>query len=170
MARAVRRSSLAEEWGAIRQIEETDILLGIAEQETDHSSLDPAQALRLARAARETLLSEERLAVLKLREFETIITGLQDAVEEAHARVEEADYQVGSILSYLNSAGIRIPQDSTTKQKESLSFASSLSDLETEHKDSGLFAFLTSDHEALDASDSDSGVFFNAEHGGNILD
>lgn len=82
------------------------MLLQIEEQGGDCTSLSVPIALRLARAARDTLISEERLALLRVKEYEIHLGNLQDNAEEAHARVQEADHQVGSLLSCLDSCGI----------------------------------------------------------------
>ncbi|KAF9477724.1 hypothetical protein BDN70DRAFT_880824 [Pholiota conissans] len=109
MAKETRKSLEAEEQGAQNSIVESNLILRIVDGST--SSLDPSTALRLARAVRDTLVSEENVAKLKLEEAQLLLQNLHDAVEEAHARVNEANDQVGALLHYFDSNGIRIPKD-----------------------------------------------------------
>ena len=98
----------AEERAAAQELLETKMLLEAAQHGDDFTSLDPQTAINVARAARNTLLAEEHLAVSRVQECEAVLTGLRDAVDEVHARVEDANLQVGRLLNIMNEQGIRL--------------------------------------------------------------
>jgi len=108
IAKAKRLKSAAEEKVAAQELYETSMLLEAVQRGDDFTSLDPQTAINIARAARDTLIAEEHLAVSRVQECEAILTGLRDAVEEVHARVEDANLQVGRLLNIMNSQGIHI--------------------------------------------------------------
>ncbi|KAF9473604.1 hypothetical protein BDN70DRAFT_937301 [Pholiota conissans] len=111
IAKESRKSLDAEERGAAQHIIESDILLEIVKEGAadNKGTLSPRTALRLARAVRNTLTSEETIARLKLQEAKMLIRNLEDDLEEASARVYEANSQVGYLLEYFTRSGVYIP-------------------------------------------------------------
>ena len=99
----------AEEKAAAQELLETKMLLEAAQRGDDFTSLDPETAISVARAAHNTLLAEEHLAVSKVQECEVILTSLRDAVDEVRAQVEDTNLQVGRLLNIMNNQGIHIP-------------------------------------------------------------
>ena len=99
----------AEERAAAQELLETKMLLEAAQRGDDFTSLDPEMAINVARAARNTLLAEEHLALSRVEECEAILTSLRDAVDEVRTRVEDANLQVGRLLNIMNNEGIHIP-------------------------------------------------------------
>lgn len=108
LARAKRIKLAAEEKAAAQELFETTMLLEAAQRGDDFTSLDPNTAINVARAARDTLIAEEHLAISRVQECEVVLTSLRDAVDEVHARVEDANLQVGKLLNIMNAQGIHI--------------------------------------------------------------
>ena len=108
IAKAKRLKLAAEEKVAAQELYETTMLLEAVKHGDDFTSLDPKTAINVARAARDTLMAEEHLAISRVQECEAVLTGLHDAVEEVHARVKDANLQVGRLLSIINSQGIHV--------------------------------------------------------------
>lgn len=108
IARAKRLKLAAEEKAAAQELLETSMLLEAAQRGDDFTSLDPEMAIGVARAARDTLLAEEHLAVSRVQECEATLTALRDAVDEVRAQVEDANLQVGRLLNIMNDNGIHI--------------------------------------------------------------
>ena len=78
------------------------------------STSDGQVALDLARAARNSLVAEYRVARARLKECRYMAKTLSDAVDEAHSHVQDANRQLGAVLNAF--------------QKEGRSFAHSQSD------------------------------------------
>lgn len=76
-----------------KQQQELQTLLYAEEQGSGSNSLDPQVALALARATRDVLTAEEEAAKLRILECEQLLETLKDAADDAHARVEDANYQ-----------------------------------------------------------------------------
>lgn len=108
IAKAKRVKLAAEEKAAAQELLETTMLLEAAKRGDDFTSLDPETAISVARAARDTLLAEEHLAVSRVQECEAVLTSLHDAVDEVRARLEDANLQVGRLLNIMNDNGIHI--------------------------------------------------------------
>lgn len=100
MARAIRQRSQAEEIEAIRLAEEGDIL-----EDTSHLVDQPAaqQALRIARAARDTVAAAHQTASYRIQVAEQVLSRLRDDLEETNSWVREAEIQIGEILEVLAS-------------------------------------------------------------------
>lgn len=90
------------------QFHESSIVLDAARKGSYYISLEPQTAIDVARAAREILLSEEHLLLAVIREREEELIDLRDALEEVHARVGDADRQVGVLSSVFERLGIPI--------------------------------------------------------------
>ena len=73
-----------------------------------HATLDPQNALRLARAARDVVHAEYQTAYIRIREGELRLETLRDAAEQAHATWCDANDQVGTILTFCHRKGLRI--------------------------------------------------------------
>ena len=84
------------------------MLLEAAQCGDDFTSLNPKMAIHVARAARDTLIAEEHLALSRVQECEAVLTSLCDAVDEVRAWVEDANLQVGKLLNIMNDQGIHI--------------------------------------------------------------
>lgn len=95
----IRRRVSSEEEHLKKQQQELQTLLYAEEQGTGCNALDPQVALALARATRDALAAEEEAAKLRILECEQLLETLKDAAEDAHARVEDANCQIGQILS-----------------------------------------------------------------------
>ena len=108
IAKAKQLKLAAEEKAAAQELLETTVLLEAAKGGNDFTSLDPETAISIARAAWDTLLVEEHLAVSRVQECEVILTSLQDAVDEVCARLEDANLQVGRLLNIINENRIHI--------------------------------------------------------------
>lgn len=85
-----------------------NILLVAAERGFDWSALDAPLALALARATRNTLQAEEQALKHRILECEGILAALKDSHDNACARVDDANHQVGSIMSIFDREGLSI--------------------------------------------------------------
>lgn len=108
IAKAKRLKLAAEENVAAQELFETTMLLEAAQRGDDFTSLDPKTAIHVARAARDTLIAEEHLALSRVQECEAVLTSLRDAVDEVRARVEDANLQVRKLLNIMNDQGIHV--------------------------------------------------------------
>lgn len=79
-----------------------------AEMGADFTSLDPQSAINLARAAQETLVAEECVAVTWANECEAFLYFLRNSIDEARGHVEDANYQIGAMMNIFNTCGIRV--------------------------------------------------------------
>lgn len=79
-----------------------------SENGSSWSCLEPQLALTLARAARDTLMAEEKTARLRIRECEDMLATLKDSLDDAQARVTDSHQQIASILTFIDQQGIRI--------------------------------------------------------------
>ncbi|KJA18715.1 hypothetical protein HYPSUDRAFT_57030 [Hypholoma sublateritium FD-334 SS-4] len=68
-----------------------------------HDKEKHRQALRLAKATRNTLYLENQLAIQRMREAEIVLSILRSEVQHTDHNVEEADVQVGMARAYLKS-------------------------------------------------------------------
>ncbi|KJA15177.1 hypothetical protein HYPSUDRAFT_208101 [Hypholoma sublateritium FD-334 SS-4] len=102
-----RRADAEEEQQRKLQLE-MNVLLHAAERGQDWTSLDGSFALAVARAARDALAAEEDAANKRIIECQHMLATLQDARDEARGRVKEADFQVGSIMSFFKRAGLEL--------------------------------------------------------------
>jgi hypothetical protein len=84
------------------------ILMHAADNGFNWTALEPQLAVALARAARDTLIAEEESTKLRIDECENLLSTLKDEMDDIHARVEDANQQVASILSFLNQEGVQI--------------------------------------------------------------
>jgi len=85
IAKAKRLKLATEENVAAQELFETTMLLEAAQRGDDFTSLDPKTAINVARAARNTLIAEEHLALSRVQECEAILTSLHDTVDEVRA-------------------------------------------------------------------------------------
>ena len=72
------------------------------------TALEPQLALALARATRDTLMAEEKAAKLRVHECENLLETLKDSVDDAQVRLEDANHQVGTIISFLDEYGVDV--------------------------------------------------------------
>jgi hypothetical protein len=63
------------------------------------------KALAIARAARDTLLAEERLANVRVIEAKLQLRSSKEAAEAARSKVNMADQQVGRLMNEIDSQG-----------------------------------------------------------------
>lgn len=104
----IRRRVSSEEEHLKKQQQELQTLLFAEEQGSGCNALHPQVALALARATRDALTAEEEAAKLRVLECEQLLETLKDAAEDAHARVEDANFQIGQILSIFDRQGIQV--------------------------------------------------------------
>lgn len=104
----IRRRVASEEEHLKKQHQELQTLLYAEEQGSGCNTLDPQVALALARATRDALTAEEEAAKLRIMECEQLLETLKDAAEDAHARVEDANWQIGQILSIFDRHKMRV--------------------------------------------------------------
>lgn len=106
----IRRRVSSEEEHLKKQRQELSTLLYAEEQGLGSGchTLEPQVALALARATRDALAAEEEAAKLRIEECEQHLETLKDAAEDAHARVEDANYQVGQVLSFFDHQEMRV--------------------------------------------------------------
>ena len=101
-----RRRAAAEEKQAQKQREEANVLMFATENGFRWTSLEPRLALALARAARDTIMAEEEVAKLRIKECEDRLETLKDAADHVHARAADANMQVGVLLNSFDRQGI----------------------------------------------------------------
>lgn len=99
---------MAEECKHAKELEEINLLYAASKGGTDYRLFEPQMAMKLARAARDTLLAEETYAKTRLEECEALMDAFRDDVEEVHSRVFDANMQLGYILNALNKWGINL--------------------------------------------------------------
>ena len=104
----IRKRVSSEEEHLKKQQQELQTLLYTEEQGSDCDTLDPQVALALARATRDALTAEEEAAKLQILECEQLLETLKDAAEDAHARVEDANCQIGQILSIFDRQKMQV--------------------------------------------------------------
>ena len=104
----IRRRVRSEEEHLKKQQQELQTLLYAEEQGSGCNALDPPVALGLARATRDALIAEEDAAKLRILECEQLLETLKDAADDAHARVEDANCQIGQILSIFDQQEIQV--------------------------------------------------------------
>jgi hypothetical protein len=90
------------------QAKELKILMLASQKGLNWAALDPQLALALARAARDTLMAEEETAKLKILECKNLLATLKDTLDDARARVEDANQQISSIITFFDQQGIQI--------------------------------------------------------------
>lgn len=98
--------SLEEE--LLKKQQQELLTLLYAEEQGGCNSLDPQVALALARATRDVLTVEEEAAKLRILECEQLLETLKDAADDAHARVADANCQIGQILSIFDHQQIQV--------------------------------------------------------------
>lgn len=91
-----------------KEMEEMALLRHAENHGLDLTRLDPETAFKVAKSARETLLAEEQVALIKVREAEVKLATLRDAVEEAHARVQDATVQLSKLNNTLIAKGVSL--------------------------------------------------------------
>lgn len=91
-----------------KQQNELALLLVAAEQGLDWTALDAPLALGLAKAARDTLQAEEVAFKQRIVECQNLLATLKDSHDDARGRVDDAMYQVGSIMSVFDKEGLHI--------------------------------------------------------------
>lgn len=69
-------------------------------------ALDPDIALALARATRDTFEAEKAAVDSQITEYDLRLRVLRDSAEFANARLEDADLQVGRVLSIITRLGL----------------------------------------------------------------
>ncbi len=111
--RAKIRRVAAEHCHCKKQGDEMQLLMSITEKKPNATSLDPHLALTLARAARDVLIAEEGVARHHVKECLRMLDTLNDAADEAHACVQDANHQIGTILNMFEQQGIRVNLSST---------------------------------------------------------
>ncbi|KAF8074639.1 hypothetical protein FPV67DRAFT_1445690 [Lyophyllum atratum] len=104
---STRRKISAEEATADTCLYENDILMRVVE--SGRGGFGIIDAVALAQAARDSLIAEAHTSVTDIEECELKLEILRDSVEEAQARVEEANQQVDMLMKIIDSAGINIP-------------------------------------------------------------
>lgn len=118
----IRRRVSLEEDHLKKQQQELLTLLYAEEQGGGCNSLDPQVALALARASRDVLTAEEEVAKLRILECEQLLETLKDAADDAHARAEDANCQIGQILSFFDHQQIQVDLRKRTFQPSSPHF------------------------------------------------
>ena len=104
----IQRQASSEEEHLKKQHQELQTLLYAEEQGSGCEALDPQVALALARATRDTLMAEEEAGKLRILECEHLLETLKYAADDAHAHVEDANYQIGQILSIFDHQEIHV--------------------------------------------------------------
>lgn len=104
----IRKRVSSEEEHLKKQHQELQTLLYAEEQGSGCNTLDPQVALALARATRDALTAEEEAAKLRILECEQLLETLKDAAEDAHARVDDANNQIGQILSIFDRQKLQV--------------------------------------------------------------
>jgi hypothetical protein len=103
-----RFRAFAEEDQCREQAKEIKVLMLASQKGLNWTSLDPQLALALARAARDVMMAEEETAKLKIVECKNLLATLEDTLDDARARVEDAQQQIGSVLSFFDQQGIQV--------------------------------------------------------------
>lgn len=109
ISRARRLKVLAEEHKHVKEVEEISLLHTAAEKGTNFAVFEPQMAIQLARAARDTLVAEEKFISTCIAECKAVLHVFCDDLEEVHARVNDANIQVGQVLNILDAWGINAP-------------------------------------------------------------
>ncbi|KAF8074944.1 hypothetical protein FPV67DRAFT_1665706 [Lyophyllum atratum] len=104
---ATQRKLSAQQAMADTCLHENDVLMRVVD--AGRGGFGIIDAIALAQAARDSLVAEAHTAVTKVKECELKLEVLRDSVEEAQARVEEANQQLGMLMEVIDSAGIHIP-------------------------------------------------------------
>lgn len=103
-----RSRAAAEEDHCRKQEKELQVLVLAAQKGLNWSSLEPQLALALARTARDTLMAEEKTAKLRVEECKSLLATLQDSMDDAQARAQDAHHQIASIMTLFDQQGIHI--------------------------------------------------------------
>jgi len=103
-----RSRAAAEEDQCREQEKELQLLVLAAQKGFNWTSLEPELGLALARAVRDTLMAEEETARLRVEECKSLLATLQDSMDNARARAEDAHDQVTSIMTLFDQKGIHI--------------------------------------------------------------
>ena len=105
---ASRKRAAAEEVLVIKELAETEVLMFATEKDDNIDSFDPETALAMARATRDVLAAEEEVASLRVEECRLMLETLQDAVYFAHTRLEDAESQIGHLLSTFQQENLSV--------------------------------------------------------------
>lgn len=103
-----RCRAAAEEDQCREQEKELQVLVLAAQKGFNWTSMEPDLGLVLARAVRDTLMAEEETARLRVEECKCLLATLQDSMDDAHARAEDAHQQVTSMMTLFDQQGIHI--------------------------------------------------------------
>jgi hypothetical protein len=109
LARAARRSSLAEERVALKQLEETELFREAMRSEAGgghNIEYQAHQALAIARAVHATLVAEKQLAAERIDEAKLKLQASYDEAEAVDGRIRVAEEQLGDILDATASKGL----------------------------------------------------------------
>jgi len=147
-----RSRASAEEEQCREQEKELKVLIQAAQKGFNWTSLEPQLALALACAARDTLLAEEETAKLKVTECRSLLATLKDAVDDCHARVQDAHHQITSIMALFDQKGIPINFHSLHSNSEPLQDHPLSDDIET---DSDIDYNSSSDQESAPPEEED---------------
>ena len=102
LARAQRLRTAASESKAYHNLKEALLLQHYTRKFGDLSLVDPPAAAALAQAAKNSLKAAERLAQAELLEAEELLIALKDTLDQAHGRVQAADFQLEAAISGLD--------------------------------------------------------------------
>ena len=105
---STRLRAAAEEEHSQKQREEANVLMYAVEKGFHWTSLEPQLALGLARAARDTIMAEQDAAKLRIKECEDLLETLKDSADDILARVQDANLQVGALLTTFDREAIRV--------------------------------------------------------------
>jgi len=103
-----RKRAAAEKVLVIKELAETEVLMFATEKGDNIDSFDPETALALARATRDVLAAEEEVANLRVEECRLMLETLQDAVDFAHTRLEDAESRIGHLLSTFQQENLSV--------------------------------------------------------------
>ena len=106
LARAARRSSIAQERVAIKLLSEMELFRHALDSEATREHSFPfraQQAVALARAAQETLEAEKELATREVEEARSITKSKEERVEEVERRLIAATAQTNVLLLALRN-------------------------------------------------------------------
>ncbi|KAF8811863.1 hypothetical protein BYT27DRAFT_7208111 [Phlegmacium glaucopus] len=113
-----RSRAAAEENQCREQEKELQVLVLAAQKGLNWTSLEPQLALALARAARDTLMAEEKTAKLRVEECKGLLATLQDSMDDAHARAEDAHHQIASIMTLFDQEVSKCSNSTVTQMSE----------------------------------------------------
>ena len=110
IAQTVRRRSLAQERVSVKRLAELSTIryaVECSETEHDFSLLHNAQhSLAIARAARDTLVEEEKLATVRITEAELRLSAMQEDAETIRSKRQLADKQIGILMHEMEIQGL----------------------------------------------------------------